>query len=84
MGKTNVKGAEEREIERVQLLVRVPRWLKRELKHAAIDHSTTVNDLVLRALETSSQQQFGAASRARSATSSGPSYKKGKPSSRKQ
>jgi hypothetical protein len=84
MGKTNVKGAEEQEIDRVQLLVRVPRWLKRALKHAAIDHSTTVNDLVLRALETSSEQEFGAGSRARPATSSGPGYKKGKASSRKE
>jgi hypothetical protein len=78
-----VKGAEDQEIDRVQLLVRVPRWLKRALKHAAIDHSTTVNDLVLRALETSSQQEFGTAPRALPATSPGPSYRKGKPSSRK-
>jgi predicted HicB family RNase H-like nuclease len=51
MSKTSVKTAEEQEIDRVQLLVRVPRLLHRALKHAAVDRDTSMNDLVITALE---------------------------------
>jgi predicted HicB family RNase H-like nuclease len=51
MSKTSVKTAEEQEIDRVQLLVRVPRLLHRALKHAAVDRDTSMNELVIIALE---------------------------------
>jgi predicted HicB family RNase H-like nuclease len=51
MSKTSVKTAEEQEIDRVQLLVRVPRLLHRALKHAAVDRDTSMNELVITALE---------------------------------
>jgi predicted HicB family RNase H-like nuclease len=36
--------------ERVQLLIRIPRKLHRELKHAAVDRDTSLNELVLAAI----------------------------------
>jgi len=82
MAKTNLNGAEEEPIDRVQMVVRVPRWLHRALKHAAIDKSTTMNDLVLKAIERCSQQHFDAPSG--TARSSRATNKKDKQSSGKE
>jgi predicted HicB family RNase H-like nuclease len=51
MSKTKRHINEAEHPERVQLLVRVPKDLHRALKHAAIDYDSTVNDLVVGALE---------------------------------
>jgi hypothetical protein len=58
MSKTLVKTVEEQQAERVQLLVRVPRVLHRALKHAAVDRDTSMNDLVITALEQWSAEEL--------------------------